>query len=385
MDLKHLARNASAILEAVVDAIVTIDVDGIMQSCNQAAEDLFGYTHSELIGAPVTMLMPEPYRSAHQRFVDNYLGSNDAKIIGIGRELKAVRKDGVEFPIYLAVSAVENTDHLHFVGIIRDLSEQKAAQEALMEQQEQMAQVGRLSTMGEMTASIAHEINQPLTAIAMYAQACIRILSKPEFDRDKVLDALQKLNDQSIRAGDVIERIQKFVQNVPGEKQWISINQLLREISRLAAGDARLHGIELNYNLDASEPKTFCDPIQIQQVALNLVRNAIDAMYEIDCVHGNRIDVESSVREATIADQVAADKVLEVRIVDQGTGIARDHLDKIFESFHTTKAEGVGMGLSISRSIIESHDGRLNFTNNEGHGAAFYFCLPVIDALEEDG
>ena len=366
-----LQRHADSVLDAVVDAIITIDRHGLILSHNQATERLFGYAPGELTGQPVTCLMPEPHRSRHQDYVRNYLETGNARIIGIGRELDALRKDGTTFPIYLAVNAIETDGEIYFVGIIRDLTEQVAAQRALMEQKDRAAHVGRLSTMGEMTASIAHEINQPLTAIAMYAQACVRLLKKESVDQLKVLDAIQKLNEQSLRAGAVIERIQRFVQNAGSNRAFVDLNTLLLDINHLAAGDARLHGVMLQFDLEASLPEVFADGVQIQQVALNLVRNAIDAMFEIECRHGDQLLVRSYVR---------GDNVI-VEVVDTGTGVARDQADKLFTAFHSTKKEGMGMGLAICRSIIEDHDGELGFRNNEGPGATFYFSLPF--KLEE--
>ena len=367
LDLKEqswLVNNAAAVLDAVVDSIVTMDATGTIQSVNQAALEVFGYSEDELLGGPVTKLMPEPYKSQHQTYVQNFRQTGLAKIIGKGRELRAVRKNGDEFPIYLAVSVIPGGEY--FVGIIRDLSEQKAAEQALLEQKETVAQVGRLTTMGEMTASIAHEINQPLTAISMYSQACLRLLAKPDYDPDKLLQALEKLNQQSLRAGDVIERIQRFVQSAGGQRTMQPINTLLADIHHLAAGDARLHGVELEVMLSEPSPQVFCDGVQIQQVALNLVRNAIDAMYEIDCQHGNTIEVRCESDQRTVT----------VSVRDCGTGVADEQLEKIFTPFNSTKSEGMGMGLSICKSIIEEHNGELGFTNNADFGATFFFSLP---------
>jgi len=371
-----LARNAHVILDAVVDAIITMDTKGIVQIVNQAAVDLFGYPAHELEGQPITTLMPEPYRSQHAGYVDSYLASAQAKIIGVGRELVGQRKDDSIFPIYLAVSEVRSAEGVYFVGIIRDLSEHKVAQEMLLKQKDHLAQVGRLSTMGEMTASIAHEINQPLTAISMYAQACIRLIEKGAPKMDTVLEAVRKLNDQSLRAGAIIERVQRFVQNVGGQRDLVDLNTVLLDLRYLAVGDARLHGVELVFDLTQPSPKLLCDPIQIQQVALNLIRNAIDAMFEIDCKYGREIKVVSSV--STKASQ----KIVEVRVQDCGPGVDEENAAKLFTAFHTTKRDGMGMGLSICRSIVEEHGGELNFCNNaendkNNHGASFYFRIPL--------
>ena len=360
-----LSENAALVLDAVVDAIITIDARGFIQSHNSATQQMFGYGPTELIGRPITSLMPQPYKSEHQSYIERYLQTQQARIIGLGRELTAEKSNGDIFPIYLAVNEIP--DEKGYVGIIRDLSKQKAAEQALSEQKEKVAQVGRLTTMGEMTASIAHEINQPLTAISMYAHACLRMLAKPDHDPGKILEAIEKLNAQSLRAGDVIERIQRFVQHSTGEKSVQDINLLLGDIRTLAAGDARLHGMNLRLDLEEGSVPVYCDAVQIQQVALNLVRNAVDAMYEIDCVHGNTITVRSEL----------LDKNVYVGVSDLGPGVNPIEEGKIFQPFHTTKADGMGMGLSICQTIIEDHGGKLAFGNNANFGATFYVHLPI--------
>ncbi len=363
---RWLHTDATQILDAVVDAILTIDTQGTILSANVATVRLFGYDEGELLGQPLSMLMPEPYSSLHDEYVQSYMRSHVAKIIGIGRELFAQKKNGEVFPIYLAVSEIKEDAEVYFAGIIRDLTEQKAAQEALLEQREKLSQVARLSTMGEMTASIAHEINQPLTAIAMYAQASIKMLAMTDFDREKLQSALEKLSQQALRAGSVIERIQRFVRQEDGERQYVDLNQLVGELAQLSAGDARMHGIELVIEAQEELPLVFCDPIQIQQVALNLIRNAIDAMDDIGCSHGNQVWLRTS----------ASDGMVELSVVDCGPGVAEDQMDLVFSAFHTTKKEGMGMGLSICKSIVEDHEGVLDFRNNEvGNGCTFFFRL----------
>ncbi|MCZ6855982.1 MAG: PAS domain S-box protein, partial [Gammaproteobacteria bacterium] len=320
-DQQWLRDNALTVLDSAVDAIITIDAKGIIQSVNRATLTMFGYAKQELVGQPLSMLMPEPYRSHHDGFVEHYLETGKAGIIGVGRELIAQAKDGRVFPIYLAISDIDEGGQRYFAGIVRDISDQKAAQAALLEQQERLAHVGRLSTMGEMTASIAHEINQPLTAIAMYAQASLKLLERDDFDKEKLIAALDKLNKQSLRAGAVIERIQRFVRNESGQKELANLNTLIRDVEHLAAADARLHGIDLEFDLDPDLPDVFCDPIQIQQVALNLLRNAVDAMDEVGCQHGNTVKVGSG---------SISDDLVEVRVVDAGTGVAKDQESLVF-------------------------------------------------------
>jgi two-component system sensor kinase FixL len=379
-DQQWLRDNALNVLDSMVDAIITIDDRGVIQSVNQATERLFGYVNDELVGHPLTILMPEPHHSGHQGYVENYLRTQQAQIIGLGRELTAITKAGEIFPIYLAVNEIKTEGRSYFAGIIRDLTEQKANTEALLEQRERLARVGRLSTMGEMTASIAHEINQPLTAISAYAQACTKLLEKDEASGNaatpnltRVKDGLRKLNEQSLRAGAIIERIQRFVRHEGSEKRLLDLNELMRDLVHLAAADARLHSVELKFELQEDMPLAYCDPVQIQQVALNLIRNAIDAMLEVECAHGT---------EVVLRTRTCGGDDVEVSVVDLGTGVSEENEPMVFSPFHTTKAEGMGMGLSICRSIMREHGGDLNFTNNEGHGCTFYFRLPSGDTDE---
>jgi len=370
-----LADNALNVLDSVVDAIVTIDARGTIQSANKAVETLFGYTVDELLGQQLVILMPEPYRSMHQQYVTNYLEGAVPQIIGVGRELTAQTKSGKVFPIYLAVNEIKTANGSYFAGIIRDLSESKANQEALLEQRERLARVGRLSTMGEMTASIAHEINQPLTAIAAYAQACQKLLDKDDCDLDRIRDGLRKLCDQSLRAGAVIERIQRFVRHEGNQKEMVDVNALMRDLMHLGAADARLHSMDLKVDLEEGLPLIYCDPVQVQQVALNLIRNAIDAMAEIDFGNGPQIVLHTRSRGGGV----------EIAVVDEGPGVDEGNEPLIFSPFHTTKEEGMGMGVSICRSIVREHGGELSFRNNEGHGCTFYFFLPAGDQHELRG
>lgn len=370
-----LRENAAQVLDAVVDAIVTINARGRIQSCNQATETLFGFSADELRGEAVEVLMPNAVAAEHQGYVDHYLQTGEKRIIGVGRELLARHKSGREFPIYLAVSPVAGDQY--FVGIIRDLSEQKRISAALDEQREQLAQAGRVSTMGEMTASIAHEINQPLSAISMYAQALKRMAVRQQQRDPKVLDTLSKLTEQALRAGEVIERIQRFMQQTAGERQVCDLHDLVADTYRLAAGDARLHGVNVEFQQDPSPLSVQVDPVEIQQVILNLLRNAIDAMFEIDCAYGDQVRV---VTERVVTEQHGA--IARVCVVDCGTGVPEDFAERLFTPFQSTKKQGMGMGLSICRNIIEAHAGRLGFRNNESAGATFYFELPLVETDE---
>ena len=370
---QQIESRATAVLDAAVDAILIIDATGTILSINKAGLRLFGYTADELIGSDLTRLMPEPDRSDHQHYIERYLGTGEARIIGIGRELAAQNAAGQVFPIYLAVSEVEGAGSRCFAGIVRDLSEQRAQQAQLHEQQQRLAHIGRLTTMGEMTASIAHEINQPLTAIALYAQACQRLLGRDEDNTEKLRSALVKLNDQALRAGAVIERIQRFVRSQDEHREPTDINTLVQDLTHLAAGDARLHDVQIILKLKPHLPQTLCDPVQIQQVALNLIRNAIDAMHEINCRHGSTLIVATTQLDGGH---------IELSVTDQGEGVPAEAAGLVFTPFHTTKKDGMGMGLSICKSILSAHDGTLGYQNLEPHGARFALSLPVMRSAE---
>lgn len=377
VDVTEQARRQAeilAILDTAVDAIIMIDEVGIVETFNSAAMELFGYSQEEIVGQPVTMLMPEPHRTLHDNYLNRYLDTGEKQIIGIGRELEARTKSGERVPIYLAVSEIHLQGRRRFTGIIRDLSEQHAAREALTEQRERLAHVGRLSTMGEMTASIAHEINQPLTAIAMYAQSSLKLIQKGNADLDKLATALEKLNTQSLRAGAIIERIQRFARAQDSQRDLLNVNSLMKELVKLAEGDARLHDVEITFDLADGLPAVSCDAIQIQQVALNLIRNAIDAMKGIEHRHGNAL---------VITTRSLSGERVEVAVSDQGPGVSDNQTEHLFKPFHTTKKDGMGMGLSICRTIISEHGGVLSFRNNPDVGATFYFTLPAGEPEDE--
>ncbi|MGA1677126.1 MAG: two-component system sensor histidine kinase NtrB [Pseudomonadales bacterium] len=361
-----------AILRTAVDGIVLIDETGRIEMVNAAAEKLLGYQPGELTGAQVDVLMGPEHRRHHTGYIRRYIETGEARIIGIGRELEAVTKQGKRLPVHLSVSEVRLAGRRRFTGFLRDLSEQRATQEMLTEQRERLAHVGRLSTMGEMTASIAHEINQPLTAIAMYAQSGLKLLQREAPDLNKLSMALDKLNTQSLRAGAIIERIQRFTRADPAERELVNINALLTDLLKLTEGDARLNDIELNFDLDPTVARVRADPVQIQQVALNLIRNAIDAMNDIKRAHGNQVRVRT---------RALPQGGVMIAVDDQGPGVPDDQRDLIFSAFHTTKRDGMGMGLSICRTIITEHGGELGFCNHAAPepGATFHFTLPGSD------
>jgi len=490
-----------ALLDAAVDAIVVIDHKGTIQEFSQAAQRVFGYAADEVIGCNINLLMPEPYHSEHDGYLKRYVGSRDPHIIGIGREVRAKRKDGSVFPCDLAVGEVQGVDPPRFIGFIRDITARKEAEEQLRRSeaelrlaqelanlgnyvmhvgddshdyfspqlhrilgvrpgdervarneflgkwvhpsdrkrvstefarmdtgqsaldieyqvvlrdgmvkhlhhlaqavfgpdgrvqkyvgtihditdrrraedearvlQERLTHFSRLSTMGEMAAGLAHEINQPLSAIATYARACQRLIVQPEADASDVIAALEQINAQALRAGEVIRRLRNFVKNREVKREPVDCARLLEDLSTLAETDARLHNIRLRLDCEEPLPTVYADPIQLQQVVLNLVRNAIDAMAE----------APEDRREVVLSTRMDDGGEVEVTVAARGTGLAPEATEHLFNPFFTTKASGTGLGLAISRSIVRAHGGRLWHTPNDDCGVRFHFTLPVAPAV----
>jgi two-component system, LuxR family, sensor kinase FixL len=376
--LSSSMAHARAVLETAADAIITIDADGGIQAFNPAAERMFGYRAAEVIGKNVHLLMPAPYRHQHDDYMSRYLRTGEKRIIGIGREVQALRRDGTVFPIELAVSEVCIRGAHHFTGIIRDISERKQSERRLQRREEEARQhrerlvhVGRLSTMGELATGIAHEINQPLTAIAAYANACRRLLERGAEEPVELVRILDKISSQAQRAGQVIQRLRDMIRKRDSRREACELNRLIRDTLVLAESDVRLHHYSITTELVERPLPVVVDPIQIQQVLLNLIRNGLDAMLEVRIEQG----------DIRVGTRLADEETVEVLVRDQGVGIPAERRDKLFSPFFTTKPQGIGLGLSISRSIVTAHGGRLDCLANPHRGVTMRFTLPL--ALED--
>jgi C4-dicarboxylate-specific signal transduction histidine kinase len=264
----------------------------------------------------------------------------------------------------------ERRQPVKHIGTVHDVTDRRYAEDEARQLQDRLTHFARLSTMGEMAAGLAHEINQPLSAIATYAQACQRMLKLPEHDPDDILAALGQINAQALRAGEVIRRLRLFVKNREVKREPVDCTRLLDDLRTLAETDARLHSVRLRIESEDEMPMVYADPIQLQQVILNLVRNAIDAMAELP----------EHRREVVLSTCETADGEVEITVADHGTGLAPDATEHLFNPFFTTKPGGTGLGLAISRSIVRAHGGRLWHTPNAGTGARFHFTLPVTPA-----
>ncbi|WP_339673745.1 PAS domain S-box protein [Dasania marina] len=492
--------NFESFVGTAVDNIITIDVQGRVESFNKAAVDFFGYAENEIIGENVRQLMPEPYRSEHDGYLSRYLETGEAKIVGVGREVMARRKDGSIVPVHLSISEIELKGSRCFVGVLRDLTREKAAEEALRwdherlnitlehaptgivtyrfgerlisanrafceltgyavdeliemtvddlthpddrlkgvalaaqaracniekflvrkryvrkdgttievnvlntsthdvaghldivigqvedltpqlqaqaesrEQREQLAHADRLNSLGEMTTGIAHEINQPLTAISLFAQAGKRLYEAGSHDR--LPEIFDKLSQHAQRAGAIIERIQTMSRQQESKKEFADCNALVLDIAKLAEAEAGIRGISIEVEDDKNMLLVVVDTVQIQQVALNLLRNGMEAMRSNNYRNGNTIKIWTGYNN---------DGDIEVAVSDSGGGVSQRVAKNLFKPFSTTKQSGLGLGLSISRAIVVAHGGQLGFHNNEIGGATFSFTLPAATQGDQD-
>lgn len=361
----------SALLDAAVDAVVIIDHRGTMQTFNRSAERLFGYRPADAIGSNVSMLMPEPDRSAHDSYMARYLATGEARIIGKGREVRAQRKDGSEFPVMLSVGRIEGTDPPRFVGFLHDLTAFREMEAQAQAAQEGLTRVDRLSLMGEMASGLAHEVNQPLSAISTYAQAARRLLQRGSAEElPEILEALDEISAQALRAGDIIRWLRSFSKGHQGGHESIDPARLIAQVLPLASMRARRHGIRIETELAPGLPQVPGNPFELQQVLLNLVNNSIDAL--IPMTSGERIVMITAHRQRD-----GQHDELEVAVEDSGPGVTGKARDRLFSPFFTTKEQGTGLGLAISTTIVRAHGGKLRFRDRSNGGACFYFSLPT--------
>ncbi len=360
-----------SILATVPDAMIVIDERGVMQSFSSAAERLFGYSASEVLGKNVDMMMPSPYRENHDGYLGRYLRTGERRIIGIGRIVVGERKDGSTFPMELAVGEMRSGDRRFFTGFIRDLTERQKTEARLQELQSELVHISRLTAMGEMASTLAHELNQPLSAIANYLKGSRRLLEGSADQRSNTMrDAMDKAAEQALRAGQIIRRLRDFVARGESERRVESMKKLVEEASALALVGAKDQGVRVRFMFDPAVELVLADKVQIQQVLLNLLRNAIEAMETSDK------------RELTVSSAAAEDDMVTISVADTGSGIASEMTSQLFQPFVTTKRHGMGVGLSISRTIVEAHGGRIWADSNPGGGTTFRFTLRAVNKEE---
>jgi PAS domain S-box-containing protein len=373
-DLRSIEEKHRVIVEAANDAVVSMDESGAILLANPATRRIFGYDSAEMVGKPMTMLMPEMMRKLHENGFKRYLDTGKRHLNWQGVEVTAQRKDGQEFPVEVSFGELTSDGHKVFTGFIRDISERKQAEDQLRASernlqmtQAELARVSRLTTMGELAASIAHEVNQPLTAVINNASACLRLLANRSLEPEVLRRALEGVVADGTRASAVLARIRAFIKKEPAEKSELDINEVIQEVLALAGRELYENRVLPDRQLNTDLPTVLADRVQLQQVLLNLIMNGVEAMAAV------------TDRPRLLGVQSRTDESGDVLIAvsDSGTGVGSE-LDRVFNPFFTTKENGMGMGLSISRSLVEGHGGRLWAAPNSPHGAVFSFTLPPI-------
>jgi PAS domain S-box-containing protein len=358
------------ILDSSLDAVITIDASDTITGWSKSAEDIFGWSCEEAVGKRIMdTIIPMQYREAHLRGCEHFLATGEGPILNRRIEITALHRAGHEFPVELTVTGIRLESNWHFTAFVRDLTDKRRVEEALREAREELTRVTRLTAMEQLSASIAHEINQPLTAVAANSDTCMYWLSREEPDLAKARAAAQRLGKDARRASEIIARIKALMNKTPVERVLLDINEMIRDVMKLTQGELRKHRITTLADLHESVPRIKGDRVQLQQVILNLVLNSIESMTL----------VEDRPRTLSIRSRVLDDRMVEVSFHDTGVGLDSTVVDRLFDAFFTTKRNGTGMGLAICRSIIEAHDGHISAAPGAPFGAVFQFSLPVAD------
>jgi len=363
------ARLAS-VFDTAADGIVVINDRGQVLAFNKACESLFGYVAADLLGRDVSRIMPENYASAHSGYLRNYLDTGERKIIGIGREVQARHKDGTVFPIELSVGEAATPYGRQFIGILRDLRSRKQIEDRLAKTQAQLLHMTRISALDEMGAAIAHELNQPLTAVLLYLQSVSRKAKVDKSLDPLILDVIGKAVREAERAGEIIQRMRQLVEKKAPQRESVDVADLVKiclEMAELGSGEAKSY---LKADIARDLPALQADPVQIRQILINLLRNAREAV-------ADQADKQVVLSVCRNGDW------LEFRVRDNGPGVPEDMVEGLFRAFTGAKHKGVGLGLAISRSIAQNHGGDLRLEpTSQGSGASFLLTLPV-EAPEE--
>jgi two-component system, LuxR family, sensor kinase FixL len=363
-DLEAREALLRSIIATVPDAMIVADDHGKILSFSAAAETMFRCIESDMIGQNVRELMPAPDRERHDGYMHNYLTTGVRKIIGIGRITVGQRRDGTTFPMELSIGEARTGESRVFTAFIRDLTRRQETDVRLEELQAELAHVSRVSAMGTMATSLAHELNQPLTAVANYVEAARDLLADPSSENiDIVREALDDAAQQAVRAGQIVRRLRDFIARGETEMRIESLRGLITEANALALIGIKELGIDVDVAVDPQVDKVLVDRVQVQQVLVNLIRNAIEALS--NCPE----------RHLSIHAVPSGDDVVQVSVVDSGPGLDADVASKLFQPFVSTKSGGMGLGLSICQTIVEAQGGRIWYDRPTGGGTAFHFTL----------
>ena len=364
---RRVEQQARAIVDSALDAVVVMDAEGIITDWNKQAEETFGWTRPEALGRRMSeTIIPAQHRLSHERGLERFFKTGQGPVLNRRIEITALRRDGTEFPVELTITPLKSGDTWTFSSFIRDITARRQAEEDLRSAQAELAHVNRVMTMGELAASIAHEVNQPLAAIVASGDSCIAWLANETPNLEKARAAAGRISQAAAQASDIVRRIRALFRKTPSITTPLEINEVITETVSLIDGEVQRKGVSLNTELAANLPAVLGDRIQMQQVILNLAINGTEAMAAVED-QPRRLMIQSALTEAR--------EVL-VSVADTGPGIDPQQTAQLFAPFFTTKPEGIGMGLSISRTIIEAHGGRLWAVANQPRGAVFHFALP---------
>lgn len=365
--LQHDEQFRSA-LELLPFAILMISQHGQIVLANAASANLFGYSNAELIGAPADVLVPALQTHFHTAKPADITLARPVRTAGGGHDIVARRKDGREFPAEITANPILSNGESYTLTVVIDRTDRYE----LQRNRQELTHLTRVSTLGELAGSLAHELNQPLTAILSNAQAAQRFMATEPINLAEVREILQDLVNDNHRASEVLRKIRALVKKGELEAAALSLASVVGDVALLVHSDAIVRGIRMCLNIAPQLPSIYGDKVQLQQVVLNLLLNAFEAL-ESRSAHDRVVMVEATLDSA---------EMIRVAVRDRGPGLASDKLDKLFMPFFTSKREGLGLGLSISRSIVEMHGGRIWAENNEDQGATFYFTLPTGAASE---
>ncbi|SJM89402.1 PAS domain-containing sensor histidine kinase [Crenothrix polyspora] len=358
----------NAIFNASIEGIVTIDTTGTIVSVNSAIKTIFGYTETELVKNNIDQLLPLLKQKRRSRYLKNKLHIFVAVFVGKIQEVQGMHKDGSILLLDLSIVQYSIDEINYFTGIVRDVSLRKQQEQQNKEHLEKLAHVTRLGVMGEMASGIAHEVNQPLTAVVNYTQVCLRYIDTQQPDLIKLSEVLHKTHHQALKAGQIIHSMREFVKPRKIHRATANINSLIYEAISLLDADLKQYSIKLSFELEKNLPLVYIDTVQIEQVIINLIRNSTDALRDLP---------PRELRLLSIQTHLNKQNYIEIKVKDNGSGLSDEQREKILTPFYTTKSTGMGMGLSISRSLVEAHEGALHFNSKQNKGTTFYFTLPV--------
>jgi PAS domain S-box-containing protein len=365
---KQAEEQFRLVVEAAPSAMIMVNSEGRIALVNTQVETIFGYAREELIGHSIEMLVPERFRSHHIGYRRGYFDDARARPMGAGQELFGLRKDGSEVPIEIGLNPIHTAEGLFALASIIDVSERKQAELETARRRNEMAHLSRVTTLGELSGSLAHELNLPLGAILSNAQAAQRILANGNADLTEVREILSDIVSEDKRAAEVIHRLRLWLKKGEVQQHPLSINKVVRDVLKLIRTDLFVQRVIVNTELSPNLPIVTGDPVQLQQVLVNLVVNACDAM--ADCNAPERwLLIRTGIENGS--------STVIVSVTDRGCSIPDKKIEEIFEPFFTTKEKGMGLGLSVCRTIIDAHRGKLWATNNADRGTTFHFTLPV--------